>query len=137
MAKRQVVDVKGFEEGWGYAGVVRVGDLVFVSGLIAMSDDGTLIGVGDMAAQIRHVYTDLSRALATVGCTLGDVVKETIHTTNIEQFVANKHVRAEFFSGAIRPASSAWHEVTRLVHPSFLVEVEAIAIADSRESQAR
>ncbi len=133
MPKRQVVDVKGFEKEWGYAGVVRVGELVFVSGLVALSDEGTPVGVGDMAAQIRQVYADLVRALASVGCTLGDVVKETIHTTDIDLFVANKDVRAEFFSGTIRPASSAWHEVTRLVHPSFLVEVEAIAIVNSGE----
>jgi 2-iminobutanoate/2-iminopropanoate deaminase len=125
--KKQMIDVKSFEANWGYAGAVRYGDLVFISGLVSITDDGKPLGVGDMKSQIRNVYSDLGRALKLCGGSFDSILKETIHTTNIDLFIEHKNARNAFFEGCSLPASSAWHEVTRLAHPDFLVEVEAIA----------
>jgi enamine deaminase RidA (YjgF/YER057c/UK114 family) len=134
--KKHVIDVKGFESHWGYPGIVRYGDLVFISGLVSISNDGQPLGVGDMKAQITNVYSDLGRALVLCGGSFDNILKETIHTTNIAAFIEHKDVRSGFFSGVSRPASSAWHEVTKLVHPDFLVEVEAIAAIPQKDNTA-
>jgi enamine deaminase RidA (YjgF/YER057c/UK114 family) len=122
-----IYDIKGFEQEWGYAGVVEANGFIFVSGMVSISDDGEVLAEGDMAGQMRNVYSDIRRALDKAGAKMNDIVKETIHTTDLNKFIENKDIRTEFFMG-YRPASGAWHEVSKLAHPSFLFEVDVIAV---------
>lgn len=125
---KECIDIKGFEKQWGYAGVVKSGNTIYVSGLVSISDDGNPLAEGDMAGQIRNVYQDISRALRIFNATLSDVVKENIYTTDLDLFIHHKAERSACFEGHSLPASGAWHEVSKLAHPDFLVEIEVTAV---------
>jgi 2-iminobutanoate/2-iminopropanoate deaminase len=110
-----------------YAPVVTVtpGRLVFISGLLSRDRSGTIIGAGNMAAQIRQVGENLKIALESAGATLADLVRTQTFTTDIDAFFKYPDVRMEYF-GAL-PASTTV-EVRRLSHPDYLVEIEAMAV---------
>lgn len=101
--------------------------MVFASGQVARGVDGQLVGRGDIRAQTRKVLENTQAVLAEAGATLDDVVKVTVFVTNIaEHFSAIHEVRAEFFKSDY-PASTLV-EISRLVDPDMLIEIEAIAV---------
>lgn len=110
-----------------YSPVVTVegARLVFVSGLLARDAAGTLIGKGDMGAQIAQVGENLRVALEAAGATLADLVRTTTYVTDIEEFFRHVEVRQRYFGGALPTSTTV--EVRRLSHPDFLVEIEAFA----------
>lgn len=99
--------------------------LVFVSGLLARDAAGTIVGKGDMGAQIAQVGENLRVALEAAGATLDDLVRTTTYVTDIEEFFRHVEVRQRYFGGALPTSTTV--EVRRLSHPDFLVEIEAFA----------
>jgi 2-iminobutanoate/2-iminopropanoate deaminase len=108
-----------------YTDAVRVNDLLFVSGCIAVDGEGNLIGGNDVVAQTRQVFENLERILDAADATFADVAKVTIYLTDIDDRARINPVREEFF-GAARPASTLV-EVSRLVLPAAKVEIELVA----------
>ena len=113
-----------------YAPVVRVvpGQLVFIAGLLSRNKNGDLVGRGDMGAQLRQVGENLTIALASAGASLADLVRTQTFTTDIEEFFKHVDVRMKYFGEALPTSTTV--EVSRLSHPDYLVEVEAIAVID-------
>ena len=115
-----------WEETVGYCRAVRVGDHVAVSGTAPVGDDGEVVGVGDAYAQARRCIQIIERALNEAGAGLENVVRTRMFVTDISQWEAIGKAHGEAF-GAIRPATSMV-EVSALIDPDMLVEIEADAI---------
>jgi enamine deaminase RidA (YjgF/YER057c/UK114 family) len=111
----------------GYSHVAAVdGTLVWTSGQVPVAADGTIAPAGDWEAQTRQVLHNVGAALSAGGATWTDVFKLTIYVVDIAGLGTIRAVRDEFVNLASPPTSSLV-QVGALVHPDFLLEVEAVA----------
>jgi len=129
--ERQNISSGGkFEPIIGYSRAVRVGDWVLVAGTTAADNSGKIIGVGDAYAQTLQALRTAEAALAQGGATMADVVRTRMFVTDISQWERYGLAHGEVF-GAIRPAATMV-EVTRLVDPEMLIEIEVDAFSPRR-----
>ena len=115
-----------FEQTFGFSRAVKLGNRVYVSGSTSIQPDGSVAGIGDAYAQTMQAIRTIEEALNQAGAKLEDVVRTRVYTTGMEHLDAIGRAHGEVF-GAIRPAATLV-EITGLVLPEMLVEVEADAV---------
>jgi reactive intermediate/imine deaminase len=129
MTKQQVTTSKVREPMGHFSQAIAIeakGKLVFISGMTARCPDGTIAGIGDVEAQTRQVCENLKSAVEAAGGTMEDICRVDVYVRNIEHFDKIHKVRREYFK-APAPASTMV-EVTKMVSPEYLIEINAIAV---------
>lgn len=99
--------------------------LLFISGLTAKAEDGSTFAPGDVGAQATRILESIQEILERSGGTMANIVKLTVYVCDMARVAEVSAARAKFFSPPY-PASTMF-EISRLVSPDQLVEIEAIA----------
>ena len=115
-----------WEERYGYARAVRVGNRIEVAGTVAADHHGNVVGAGDPYAQTKFIFQKIESALHDLGAELHNVVRTRMYLTDIAHLDAVGRAHGECFR-EIRPASTAL-QVAALVDPAYLVEIEVTAV---------
>ena len=110
-----------------YCHVTRKGPFIHTAGMVSLDEGGNVVGEGDITAQTRQVLESIKTALAAAGADMKDVVKTSIFLSNLSNYKAMNVVYSDYF-GENPPVRSCIE--AKLVLPSLLVEIEAVAIVD-------
>jgi len=110
----------------GYSRAVRMGDLIEVSGTCAVDENGNAVAAGDAYNQTLRILAIIKEAIEELGGSLSDVVRTRIYVTDISQWETVGHAHGEYFK-LIRPVTTMV-EVSKLIAPEYLVEIEATAV---------
>jgi len=114
-----------WEDKVGYCRAVRIGNIIEVSGTTSVDGD-SLIGKDDLYSQTKFIVLKIEKALQNAGAELTDVVRTRMYVTDISKWEEAAKAHAEFF-GTIKPATTMV-EVSSLIDPDMLIEIEASAV---------
>jgi enamine deaminase RidA (YjgF/YER057c/UK114 family) len=115
-----------WEDIVGYSRAVRVGNLIEVTGTVAVNDNGEVVGRGDAYEQARFIIEKIGIVLGRAGGKLSDVIRTRMFVTDISRWEDYGRAHGEFFSN-IKPCTTMV-EVKSLIAPEYLIEIEATAI---------
>ncbi len=115
-----------WEDIVGYSRAVRIGNIIEVTGTVAVDENSRLVGKNDAYAQTKFIIEKIDKVLQRAGATLKDVVRTRMFVTDIGRWEEYGKAHGEFFK-EIKPCTSMI-EVKGLIAPEYLVEIEATAI---------
>ena len=110
----------------GYSRAVKIGNTIEITGTVAVDENNQLVGGDSAYEQTRYVISKIEKVLAKAGASLNDVVRTRIFVTDISRWEEYGKAHGEFFS-QIKPCTTMV-EISRLIAPEYLVEIEATAI---------
>jgi enamine deaminase RidA (YjgF/YER057c/UK114 family) len=128
MIRKNVYSGTAWEPKVAYCRAKRAGNIVAVSGTVAVDENGKVVGPGDMYAQTKYALKKIERAIGELGATLRDVVRTRAYVSDIGLFEEFARAHREAFEG-IDPVTTCV-EVSRLVAPEFVVELEVDAVVE-------
>lgn len=117
-----------WEDIVGYSRAVKVGGLIVVSGTTGIDKNGEVVGKDDIYRQTKQCILNIEEALKKAGASLENVVRTRTFVTDIDQWEAFGKAHQEFF-GKVKPAATLV-EVSKLIHPDLLVEIEVDAVLE-------
>ena len=129
MTRQNISSGGPFEDVVGYSRAVRVGNTIAVSGSTAVLPDGTIFGGDDAYLQASRCFSVIAKALEEAGATMRDVIRTRMFVTDIGRWKEFANAHAEAFRD-IRPAATMV-QVSALITPGMLIEVEADAVVES------
>jgi enamine deaminase RidA (YjgF/YER057c/UK114 family) len=115
-----------WEDIVGYSRAVKVGNVIEVTGTVAAGDDGKVVGKNNAYEQTRFIYQKIERVLQQAGATMKDVVRVRMFVTDITLWEEYGRAHSEYFK-QIKPCNTMV-EVSALIEPDYLIEIEATAI---------
>lgn len=128
MARTNYSSGAKWEDIVGYSRAVRIGNIIEVTGTVAVDDDGEVAGKEDHYEQTRFIIRKIEKVLARAGASLKDVVRTRMFVTDISKWEEYGKAHGEFFK-EIKPCTSMI-EVSALIDPAFLIEIEVTAIIE-------
>ena len=115
-----------WEDIVGYSRAVKVGNTIEVTGTVASGEDGNVVGKNDPYIQTKFIYQRIEKVLQQAGASMKDVVRVRMFVTDISQWQEYGRAHSEFFA-AIKPCNTMV-EVSALIEPDYMIEIEATAI---------
>ena len=115
-----------WEKFVGYSRAVRVGNIVTVAGTTAVNEAGELVGENDVYAQTQFIFSKIEKALKEAGATRDDVVRTRMFAVNVDEWEEIGRAHGEYFADVCPAATLV--EVSRLINPELLIEIEVDAV---------
>lgn len=131
--RKNILSGAEWENKVGYSRAVKINNHVFVSGTTAVDENGNVTGKGDLYKQTKACIRIIEKSLQEAGASLQDVVRTRTFITNMERWEEFGQAHAEVF-GKIKPAATLV-EVSSLINPDLLIEMEVDAVIDSDTNQ--
>ncbi|WP_147819963.1 RidA family protein [Salidesulfovibrio onnuriiensis] len=130
--KKSITHGTELEKRIGYSRARRIGNAIAVTGTAPIAEDGGVHAPGDMYEQARRSLEIIREVLELAGASLEDVIRTRVFVTDMTRWEEAARAHGEFF-GDIQPACT-FAEVSRFIHPEWLVEIEANAIVEEQNS---
>jgi enamine deaminase RidA (YjgF/YER057c/UK114 family) len=125
MERKNILTGSPWEDKMGYCRAVRIGNIIEVSGTVAIVD-GEKVKADDAQAQTLNILERVEKVLEELNVSMKDVIRTRIFTTNINSFEAVAKAHSSFFKD-IKP-TTGFYEISKLVAPEYLVEIEFTAV---------
>lgn len=129
MKRENILTGSPWEDKMGYCRAVRIGNIIEVSGTVAIVD-GVKVKSDDAYAQTLNILERVEKVLEDLNASMKDVIRTRIFTTDITSFEAVATAHAQFFKD-IKP-TTGFYEISKLVAPEYLVEIEFTAVLSEK-----